>query len=62
MNTTIEAKPLRPGEVATLFNVDPRTVNRWVKQGRLKAFRTPGGHLRFGPEVIEQALRGVRGE
>jgi excisionase family DNA binding protein len=62
MNTTTEAKPLRAGEVAAKFNVNPRTVNRWVKQGRLKAFRTPGGHLRFGPEVIEAALKGDRGE
>jgi len=57
MNTTTGAKSLRAGEVATLFNVDPRTVNRWVKQGKLAYFRTPGGHLRFHPEDIEQALR-----
>jgi excisionase family DNA binding protein len=57
MNTTTEAKPLRAGEVATLFRVDPKTVGRWVKQGKLAYFRTLGGHLRFHPEDIEAALR-----
>jgi excisionase family DNA binding protein len=38
---------LSPGEVAALFRVDPKTVARWAQQGRLKSFRTPGGHRRF---------------
>lgn len=38
---------LTPGEVAALFRVDPRTVTRWAKAGRLRCIRTPGGHRRF---------------
>jgi excisionase family DNA binding protein len=59
MNTTTEAKPLKAGEVAAKFNVDSRTVNRWVKEGKLAYFRTVGGHLRFHPEDIERALRRI---
>jgi len=35
------------GEVAKIFRVDPKTVSRWAKQGRLQSVKTPGGHRRF---------------
>ncbi len=38
---------LTPGEVAALFRVDPKTVSRWAKAGKLSAVRTLGGHRRF---------------
>jgi excisionase family DNA binding protein len=38
---------LTPGEVAVMFRVDPKTVTKWAKRGRLPSFRTPGGHRRF---------------
>ena len=38
---------LRPGDVATLFHVDPRTVIRWARSGKLTTIRTVGGHRRF---------------
>ena len=34
-------------EVAALFRVDPKSVARWARQGKLTAIRTPGGQLRF---------------
>ena len=34
-------------EVAALFRVDPKSVSRWARKGRLTSIRTPGGHLRF---------------
>jgi excisionase family DNA binding protein len=57
MNTTTEAKPLTPAQVGIMFGVDPKTVTRWVKQGKLAHFRTLGGHIRFHPEDIEAARR-----
>ena len=33
-------------EVAHLLQVDASTVAKWVDQGKLTAFRTPGGHRR----------------
>ena len=38
---------LTPAEVAAVFGVDPKTVTRWAKQGRLSAIRTLGGHRRY---------------
>jgi excisionase family DNA binding protein len=38
---------LTSAEVATLFRVDPKTVNRWAKAGQLSSIRTLGGHRRY---------------
>lgn len=38
---------LTTGEVATIFRVDPKTVARWAKAGKLSFVRTPGGHRRY---------------
>lgn len=47
-------KLLTPGEVAALFRVDPKTVTRWAKAGKISAIRTLGGHRRFREaEVLE---------
>ncbi len=47
---------MSPGEVAELFRVDPKTVTRWAKQGRLPYFETLGGHRRFRWSDIEPHL------
>ena len=41
-----------------MFRVDPKTVSRWVSQGRLKSFYTPGGHHRFRRADVEKLIRG----
>jgi len=38
---------LTPAEVAAAFRVDPKTVTRWAKSGKLSSVRTLGGHRRF---------------
>ena len=38
---------LTPAEVAALFRVDPKTVTRWAKAGKISAIRTLGGHRRY---------------
>jgi len=47
---------LTPGEVATLFGVDPRTVTRWAAAGRIRSLRTPGGHRRFRESEVRRLL------
>jgi excisionase family DNA binding protein len=38
---------LTPAEVAAVFRVDPKTVTRWAKAGKLSFIRTLGGHRRY---------------
>lgn len=49
---------MTPGEVATLFRVDPKTVTRWAVAGRIGSVRTPGGHRRFRESEVRMLLRG----
>ena len=54
---TTEAEPLlTPAEVATMFRVDPKTVTRWARAGKLTAIRTLGGHRRFRASEIKRCL------
>ncbi len=48
---------LRPGEVAELFKVNPKTVKRWVQSDKLKAITTPGGHSRFEYDYIMDMIK-----
>jgi excisionase family DNA binding protein len=49
---------LTPGEVATLFRVDPKTVTRWAKAGKLTSIRTLGGHRRYRESEVRSLLEG----
>lgn len=51
---------LTPGEVARLFAVDPKTVTRWARMGRLTAVRTLGGHRRYPAVQVHALLAGSR--
>ncbi len=48
---------LTPAEVAALFRVDPKTVTRWAKAGKISSIRTLGGHRRFRESEILALLR-----
>ena len=41
-----EGRPLSTGEVARLLHVTPVCVLRWIRAGKLPAYRVPGGHFR----------------
>jgi excisionase family DNA binding protein len=47
---------LTPSEVAQLFRVNPKTVTRWARAGKLTAIRTLGGHRRFRASEIKRCL------
>lgn len=47
---------LTPSEVASMFRVDPKTVTRWAKAGKLTAIRTLGGHRRFRASEVKALL------
>lgn len=47
---------LTPAEVAALFRVDPKTVTRWAKAGKLTSIRTLGGHRRYKASEVYALL------
>ncbi len=52
---------LTPAEVASLFRVDPKTVTRWAKSGKLTSIRTLGGHRRYKDSEVKALLNSVSG-
>jgi excisionase family DNA binding protein len=61
VSTQPQAEPeplLTPAEVGELFRVDPKTVTRWAKAGKLSCIRTLGGHRRYRRSEILALLRG----
>ena len=44
-------------EAAKRLNIHPATLRDWADRGRIRTFRTPGGHRRFSGEDVE-ALAG----
>lgn len=58
MNRLTDAEVLlTPGEVAILFHVDPKTVTRWAKAGKLTSIRTLGGHRRYRESEVKELLQ-----
>jgi excisionase family DNA binding protein len=47
---------LTSSEVGELLQVNPSSVKKWVDDGRLLAFRTPGGHRRIRAADLVQFL------
>ena len=50
---------LTPSEVAAMFRVDPKTVTRWARAGKLSAIRTLGGHRRYDGDEVRGLLVSV---
>ena len=62
VHTGSSERLLTPGEVATLFRVDPKTVTRWASAGRIGSIRTPGGHRRFRESEVRSMLADLTSE
>lgn len=43
-------------DVSNMLQVDKSTVKRWTDEGKLKCFRTPGGHRKFRAEDLYQFM------
>ena len=57
MNQPLEPEALlTPSEVAAMFRVDPKTVTRWAKAGKLSSIRTLGGHRRYRASEVYALL------
>lgn len=42
-----------------MFRVDPKTVTRWAKAGKLTSIRTLGGHRRYRETEVRALLAGI---
>ncbi len=45
-----------PSEVAAKFRVNPKTVTRWARAGKIGYIRTLGGHRRFRKSEVDRFL------
>lgn len=57
----METRLLTPAEVAAMLRVDPKTVTRWARGGKLSSIRTPGGHRRYSESEVRSFLNGWQG-
>jgi excisionase family DNA binding protein len=56
-----DTRLLTPAEVAAMLRVDPKTVTRWARGGKLSSIRTPGGHRRYSENEVRGFLNGWQG-
>jgi excisionase family DNA binding protein len=47
---------LTPSQVAELWKVSLRTVQRYIAENKLRAIKLPGGQYRIRPEDAEAAI------
>jgi excisionase family DNA binding protein len=50
-------KPLSTGQIARYCHVSHVAVWKWIKKGKLKAYRLPGGHYRIERGALRAFLR-----
>ncbi len=59
LSSSNQEKLLTPAEVASLFRVDPKTVTRWAKAGKLTSIKTLGGHRRYKESEVRSLLKSI---
>jgi excisionase family DNA binding protein len=57
LSSANQEKLLTPAEVAAMFRVDPKTVTRWAKAGKLTSIKTLGGHRRYKESEVKELLQ-----
>jgi len=48
---------LTTDDVSKMLHVGKSTIKRWTDEGKLKCFRTPGGHRKFKATNIEEFIQ-----
>jgi excisionase family DNA binding protein len=59
---TAPQRLLRPGQVAAMFGVHPRTLTRWANQGLISPVRTLRGHRRYKESEVRALIDSGRQE
>ena len=52
----MDKRHLTTFQAAKLLSVSPDAILKWIKSGKLSAFKTPGGHHRIESRDIEELL------
>lgn len=47
---------LKPSQVARIYRCNEKSALRWLHDGKLAGWRTPGGHWRVSASVVREAL------
>ncbi|HXX36951.1 MAG TPA: helix-turn-helix domain-containing protein [bacterium] len=53
----VETEWLTLGEAARMLGVDETTLRAWADAGKVRVYRTPGGHRRFNASDVDTLLR-----
>jgi excisionase family DNA binding protein len=53
---SMNEKFLTTEEVSRMLHVGKSTVKRWSDEGKLKCFRTPGGHRKFRFSSVQEFI------
>ena len=48
---------LTTDDVSKMLHVGKSTIKRWTDEGKLKCFRTPGGHRKFKATNVEEFIQ-----
>jgi len=57
-----EAEPLlTPAQASAILGVDPKTVSRYARAGKISFIRTLGGHRRFKEQEVRALAQAKRG-
>ena len=48
---------LMPAQVVRRFRLDPKTITRWSRAGKLNPITTPGRHRRFRASEVQRCLQ-----
>ena len=59
LSSTNQEMLLTPAEVASMFRVDPKTVTRLAKAGKLTSIKTLGGHRRYKESEVKALLKSI---
>jgi len=51
-------KLMKVSEVAKILNVSRHTVLNWIRKGKMKAIRLPGGRYRIPESEVRRILEG----
>lgn len=49
---------MTPAEVGAACHVDPKTVTRWARSGKIPFTWTPGGHRRYSAADVYALIHG----